>query len=77
MIEKIGYPDWIKNDTALKEYYHGFNITETHYANRVAYFKFDYKESLALLGKPIDKNVFVQLIFPFPFLQNQFVIVLF
>ena len=58
IVEKIGYPSWIMNATALSEYYQGLVIGRTHFLNRVSYFQYDYNKNNALLCQAVDRTVY-------------------
>ncbi|OHE98142.1 peptidase family M13 [Colletotrichum orchidophilum] len=60
---KIGYPDVspdTKNPRKLADYYSGLKLTNSYFNNAVAFATFSSKSSWALLGKPTDRNIWLQ-----------------
>lgn len=54
---KIGYPDWIMNDTALTAYYADLTVTDNHFVNKVNMHAFDFRNMVSQLGQPVDRTV--------------------
>ncbi|KAK1623595.1 peptidase family M13 [Colletotrichum phormii] len=61
--KKIGYPN-VSPDTTnprkLADYYTGLKVTNSYFDNAVAFATFSSKSLWALLGKPADKNIWLQ-----------------
>ncbi|KAK1450201.1 peptidase family M13 [Colletotrichum melonis] len=61
--KKIGYPD-VSPDTTnprkLADYYNGLKVTDSYFDNALAFATFSSKSLWALLGKPADKNIWLQ-----------------
>ncbi|XP_077864462.1 endothelin-converting enzyme 1-like [Saccoglossus kowalevskii] len=57
MHRNIGFPDWIKNDTELNEYYESLDFSPTDYfGNYLQYIKWGIKKNFESLRKPVDRT---------------------
>lgn len=57
MLENIGYPEFIMNDTALEERYNGLDIINgQHFKNYMEQRKFSNMKNYKKRGKPVDKS---------------------
>ncbi|XP_012277030.1 endothelin-converting enzyme homolog [Orussus abietinus] len=54
--EVVGYPEWVKDDNAVMNYYKGFRVTNDYFENIIALRKFVVFKNLNDLKKPIDKH---------------------
>ncbi|XP_006815212.2 neprilysin-1-like [Saccoglossus kowalevskii] len=57
MYRKIGFPDWIKDDNELIEYYKTLDFSPTdHFGNYLQYIKWRTEKNFEYLRKPVDRT---------------------
>ena len=52
----IGFPDYIKNNSALEEKYQFLNVSEDYFSNNLNFNKWVLQENLKKLDKKVEKN---------------------
>ena len=53
---KVGYPDWLMNDTLLTEHYALLNVTGLYTSNKLNAARFQVSAMLAKLGTAVDRD---------------------
>lgn len=56
VIEKIGYPSWVRDDAALLEHYEGLEVGALHFSNSISSIKSSNARSMARFEEPVDKT---------------------
>eukprot|EP00051_Salpingoeca_urceolata_P004939 m.69033 g.69033 ORF g.69033 m.69033 type:complete len:765 (+) comp13948_c0_seq3:113-2407(+) len=56
IIQKIGYPDWILNDTKLADHYADLPVSQDHFANKEKARQAEYVRMLKDLDAPVDRT---------------------